>query len=405
MPETTRETKTDLPRILFVNDFPPDSLALADLTRQLLLGYPADRIAWWYSRWSRVRGLKDLPVGSLNRWPMPDKLVPGQRFNSLKGALLEWVWTPMAARHLRRTVARVRPDVVWVLLFGWPIFVAHRGLPRHGPRLHVSLWDYPDTVAARRAIGDARARRFLNAIYQLVRRANSWDGISPAVLEEVASATGRADGVMVHSGFEPHHLERLEHLAAPPRDPVLRLAYVGTIISEKSFREMLTALDQVRGALGRPVMLEFYGARGYQKAPWFNPQWMHEHGVFSDQELVVSVQRCDWGIVVMDLDGEDLRYSKFSFPNKIGTYLSAGVPVLGLGHPESSLGRIMRDHPLGRFTASPQREDLVRFLRETLAVDEPRAVFRDTILRCARTEFDATAIRRRLWGAWQTKQA
>ena len=43
----------DFPKILFVNEAPPDSLAVADLVRQLLLGYPAERLAWWYCRMPR----------------------------------------------------------------------------------------------------------------------------------------------------------------------------------------------------------------------------------------------------------------------------------------------------------------------------------------------------------------
>jgi hypothetical protein len=38
-------TKQNFPRILFVNDFSPDSLTLGDLIRQLLLGYPVEKIA------------------------------------------------------------------------------------------------------------------------------------------------------------------------------------------------------------------------------------------------------------------------------------------------------------------------------------------------------------------------
>src|SRR5947207_5028834 len=109
------------PKILFVNELPPDSMAMADCVRQLLLGYPADRLAWWYCRVSGVRGLKDLRAASLHRWPLPARLLPLRRFRSLKASVLEWIWTPLAARHLRRTVAAVKPDLIWVLLYGWPI--------------------------------------------------------------------------------------------------------------------------------------------------------------------------------------------------------------------------------------------------------------------------------------------
>ncbi|MST93994.1 MAG: hypothetical protein EXS33_01750 [Pedosphaera sp.] len=388
------------PKILFVNEFAPDSLLVADLSRQLLLGYPADRLAWWHWRPGAQREVRDLQVGSRHFWPLPEKWVPNRKFAALKSAVMERVFVPLAARHLRRTIAEVKPDVVWVLAFSWPILIARNAIRKSGPRLHVSLWDMPDTRPQRKTLGDARTCRMLDGIYQLIRQADSCDGISPAVMEEIAAKTERRDVIPVHSGFEPHHLRALEAMSPGGGEDVIRLAYVGTIISEKTFLALLAALNKVRATSPRPVVLEFFGARNYRSRPWFDPQWMVEHGIFSDQGLVESLQRCEWGIVVMDLEGEDLRYSRFSFPNKIGTYLSAGVPVLGVGHPQSCLTEIMQRHRMGRCLSEGGEAALEKFLSDILKTPQPRSFFRDDILQCARAEFNATEIRQRLWTAW-----
>jgi hypothetical protein len=403
----------EFPKILCVNELRPDSLVMADCVRQLLVGYPADRIAWWYCRETGARDVADLHVRSLHRWLLPARLLPQRRLQALKGAILEHLWVPLAARHLRRTVAEVKPDLIWVLLYGWPILVTRSALstsgrsgtrapgsPRFGVRLHTSFWDFPDNADGVRNLGATRAQRMLDAIWHLIRRANSLDGICQPVLEEIKRQTGRDDTILVHSGFEPNHLRVLESAASSPADNTIRLAYVGTIITEGSFLQMLAALDRVRKSAVKPVVLEFYGARGYRNRPWFNPDWMIEHGVFSDQGLVESLRRCSWGIVVMDLEGKDVRYSKFSFPNKIGTYLSAGVPVLGFGNSQSSLSEIMRDFPIGRFTNAIDEPSLETFLSSALGVPQPRSDFREDILSCARTEFNAELIRARLWNAW-----
>jgi hypothetical protein len=237
-------------------------------------------------------------------------------------------------------------------------------------------------------------------VFQLIRQADTVDGISQGVLQEITAQTGRADGLLVHSGFEPADLKNLEAAGDVKAEAVIRLAYAGTIISENSFLKMLAALDRIRPQLSRPVKLEFFGARGYARRPWFDTRWMEEHGVYSDTELVAALRRCDWGIVVMDLEGENPRYSRFSFPNKTGTYLSAGVPVLGFGHPQTSLGQIMRDQRLGYFTSEPAPAALEKFLLESLRLPAPRIFFRDDILRSARTEFNAAEMRARLWRAW-----
>jgi len=393
-------TKPGLPKILFVNDFSPDSLVLGDLIRQLLLGYPVEKIAWWHCRRTRLHAKPDLQAGSRYYFPLPNRLVPNQRMTSAKGMILERLWVPLAARHLRHAIAKARPDLIWFLLAGWPLLVAQRaGLKDHA-RLHVSLWDFPDSVGGTKILGAARARRFCDAIFQLTRSADSVDGISPAVLQEIAAQTGRTDGLLVHSGFEPADLKNLEMAGETTSAGVIRLAYAGTIISENSFLKMLAALDKIRPQLSRPVRLEFFGGRGYAGRPWFDARWMQEHGVYSDAELIATLRQCDWGIVVMDLEGEDPRYSRFSFPNKTGTYLSAGVPVLGFGHPTSSLAHIMQAHRPGRFTSAIAPGELENFLLESLRLPSPRAAFRDAILRCARTEFNAAEMRARLWRLW-----
>ena len=130
---------------------------------------------------------------------------------------------------------------------------------------------------------------------------------------------------------------------------------------------------------------------------------MTEHGMFTDEGLVEALRRCVWGVVVMDSSGADLQYSRFSFPNKVGTCLSAGVPVLGFGHQTSSLGHIMQAHRMGRFTNATAPGELEKFWLESLRVPSPRAAFRDDILRCARTEFNAAEMRAKLWQLWGVK--
>jgi glycosyltransferase involved in cell wall biosynthesis len=393
-------TAAGFPRILFVHDYRPDSQVIADLLRQLFFGYPPEKLAWWSCRRTPLHEPPDLRAGHLHEFVIPEKFVPNVRLSRLKAALLENVWVPRAARHLERVIEQEKPDIVAALLYGWSVPVLARVRRPAGQRLHVSVWDFPDIVSGRKTLGENRARRFVEAIHQLVRRADSFDGISLGVLDELRLKTGRGDGVIVHSGFDAHHLEALETPVAAPADDTLRIAYVGTIISEKGFLEMMAALKRVRAALAKKVVFEFFGGRNYRSRPWFEPEWMAEHGLYTDEGLGDALRRCDWGIVVMDPEGEDLRYSRFSFPNKVGSYLSAGVPLLGFGNPQSSLARIMQEHRLGLFTSATDRGELEKFLLESLRLPVPRESFHADLLQCARTEFNVAEMRARLWRLW-----
>jgi len=389
------------PKILFVHDYRPESRIFADLIRQMFLGYPMDKINWWHCRQAPLYERPDLRAASVHGYCVSEKLVPHMRWVGVKSFILENLWAPLAARHLERTIATVKPDLVAALLFGWSVPALRRVRLPAGQRMHVSLWDFPDINIMRKALGESRSRRFVEDIFSLVRRADSFDGISPAMVEEIRTRTGRADGLLIHSGFEPHHLQALENspIIRAPGDTI-RLAYVGTVISESDFRKVIGALEKVRLSLSSKVVLEFFGGRNYRHHPWFDPDWMTEHPMFTDQELIESLRRCNWGIVVMDPEGEDLRYSRFSFPNKVGTYLSAGVPVLGIGNSQSSLARLMQNHKVGRFTSVNNCGALEKFLGESLQMTQPRAFFHKDILQCARTEFNAREIRERLWKTW-----
>jgi len=401
MPNLNQPAATHFPKILFVHDYRPDSLVTADLLRQLFLGYPPEKIAWWYCRETGLHAQPTVRAGSLHPCIMSERLVPHVRQTTLKCWWLENFWVPRAARHLERTIAEVKPDLVAALLYAWSVPVLARVRWPAGLRRHFSLWDFPDTNSMKRVLGEIRSRQFLDSIYGLLRSANSIDTICPGALAEIRSHTGRADGLVVHSGFEPHHITALEN--APPEsapDGSLRIAYVGTIILGDDFRAMLAALKKIRAQAPQKVVLEFFGGRNYRSHAWFEPEWMTEHGMFTDEGLVEALRRCTWGLVVMDPSGEDLQYSRFSFPNKVGTCLSAGVPVLGFGHPQSSLAQIMRAHRLGRFTSATTPAELEAFWLESLRLPAPRLEFHNDILRCARTEFNAADMRTRLWRLW-----
>lgn len=371
----------------------------ADLLRQLFLGYPAEKIHWWHCRETALHAQPTVRAGSLHPFLMSERLVPHVRQTAVKCWWLENFWVPRAARHLEKTIANVQPDLVAGLLYGWSVPVLARVRWPAGRR-HFSLWDFPDTNGMKKTLGESRSQRFVTAIHELLQTANSFDAICPGALTEIRSHTGRTDGLVVHSGFEPQHLAALEKMETVTDDDVLRLAYVGTIISEYDFLQMLAALKKIRAQLPQKIALEFFGGRNYRSRAWFEPEWMTEHGMFTDEGLIAALRRCAWGIVVMDSAGVDQRYSRFSFPNKVGTYLSAGVPVLGFGHPTSSLAQILLEHRLGRFTSATADEQLEEFLLEALLLPSPRAAFREDILRCARTEFNAAEIRARLWRLW-----
>ncbi len=128
---------------------------------------------------------------------------------------------------------------------------------------------------------------------------------------------------------------------------------------------------------------------------------MREHGNLNDASFESALGKCQWGLVVMDLDDQNPRYNRFSLPNKFGTYLGAGLPLLVVGHQNSSAIRMTRDYAVGFSLDSPDPAVLSQKMEEALQVPNPRERFRSTILKCAETEFNVAQMRRKLWNCFE----
>ena len=128
------------------------------------------------------------------------------------------------------------------------------------------------------------------------------------------------------------------------------------------------------------LSLDFYSVHRYGTRRWFDGSWMSDKGNLPHPQLLAALRGCSWGLVTMALSDEDPRYNRYSFPTKLIAYLAAGLPVVTLGHPESS---VMRLSPV-------------------LADPRPRGTYRAEMIRCAEIEFDAgrmrTALRAALCG-------
>lgn len=386
------------PRLLVITQFVYDSLGGAEcLIRQLLDGYPSEQVSWWscHSAGGRIKTPNRFRQYS---FLMPSKLYPTRRLTGLKCWLLEKFWLPLANQHLARTIAKVQPETLWTLLFEWPILIASRANSSGSYRRHVSLWDYPDFASNIPRFGVQRCQRFLAQLETSYKQATTCDVISQPLLTDMKRRTGRDDAIILHSGLEPWQLSRLTS-AVEERESQseIRIAYVGTLHIPETVQHFIRAVEAIRSRLTRPLFLEFFGARGYQTQPWFNPEWMKEHEKLEEEQLYTQLRKCMWGLVLMDLTDRNPQYNRFSFPNKFGTCLAAGLPLLVLAHPESSAAKMMGRYKVGFCSGTGDERQLGTELLSILSEPSPKRRFQAEILRCADEEFNMVAIRRNLW--------
>src|SRR5688572_10718931 len=366
------------PRLLVVSQFPGNDVAGGGaLARQLLRGYPSERIFWWSCAAGGDQN-RSSPAGHQYSFAPPRRLLPNRRVPRLKSLILDALWTPFAGFHLRRVAALVRPEQVWALPYAWSIAPTCRAGLIPSFRTHVSIWDYVGNNRQRGVLGERRVETLQRKLEQLYASAATVDVISKPMWEDLAQRTGRSDALIVHSGFERQDIEELaQSRAAPPA--AIRVAYAGTIISASAFELVVRSLDMIRAQLARPLVLEFFGGRNVHQCAWFNSLWMKDYPQMDEIEFDEMLRRCAWGIIVMDLTDADPSYNRFSFPNKFGTCLSAGLPLLVVGHRASSAARVIRDWPVGFYTDASSMAELASFFKMALEEKNPQERFRSQI--------------------------
>jgi len=350
---------------------------------------------WWTCGGRAVGDLSPVETDQIIYHPVPRRLRPGYKLPGLKAWITRYFWVPRAAAELRRMAEVVRPEVVWCQLTGWAIPVFWQAGLLHSHRCHASLWDYHSSRNHCRTFGFRQAHRLTSVSEAIMRRSATCDVISESMREDLGARLGRRDAVLVHSGFEPAQLEELARMEMEPPSEI-RVAYAGSIIAPDAFRLFVQAMERVRRTLPRPLTLELF-SQSFRNEPWFDGAWMREYGLLDEECFFRELRRCSWGLSAMHLTDEDPSYNRYSFPNKFGTYLSAGLPLIVLAHRESSAARMIRSYPAGVHTDLTDPQALADFLRPVLHEENPRRRFHTEILRCARTEFDGERMRHQVW--------
>jgi glycosyltransferase involved in cell wall biosynthesis len=293
----------------------------------------------------------------------------------------------------------VQPDVVWVIPVGWSIPPLADVLLDSKIGFHVSIYDYPDIGSWIGRLGINRCRRMATQVDELFVRATTRDTISQQMTDDMRMRTG-VSGTVNSAGLEK---EDFDYLSKEPKthNESIRIAYAGTIIAEEAFATFVKALAKIRSRLPLPLKLDLFGDHSYRSRHWFDASWIIEHGSLTARELLQAIKECTWGFSPMELTDDNARYNRFSLPTKIVSYLAAGLPVISLGHPESTIVKLASKYQVGICLTENNPDSLSARLSSGLSAPNPRTAFRPEILRCAREEFDARRIRNTLYENFQ----
>ena len=385
-----------VPRLMVATEFPPNATGGGPaILRQMLKGWPGDKLFWWsclpaFDKSSSIKPALHI-VSTI-----PSRLYPRQRMARMKAEILTRFWAPRASEQLSSAIQRLRPDAVWAIPHQWSILPLRKILPLAGVPYHVSIHDLADAHHPERTIGLKTTRRFLTAVEDLYRDAASRDTISREMALDMEQKTGRPADQILHAGVEPADFEYLEGKHGVSGAP-LKIAYAGTIVAVEAFLSTVQSLARIRPRLAQGLELHLFGTHSYRSHSWFEPEWMREHGDLAAGDLLSRLRGCDWGLSPMDLTDANARYNRFSLPTKVVSYLAAGLPMICVGHSASTIARLGRRYSLGIQIEEGDLPEMDALLLRGLSQNDAWGSRRADIIRCAREEFDAEAMRRRLY--------
>ena len=397
---TAGEAMKKYPCLLIATDFPPNgSGGGAAIVRQMLRDWPTDRLHWWSCQ-PDLDPRFGQKVSSHSIAHIPGKLNPARRFLNLKSWLIECAWAPYASRQLEATIRRVKPDCIWVVPHVWSIPPIINVVPKTGIGFHVSMHDYADANCNSQEPWALRRRGLAEKADSLFSLATTRDAICQPMLDDLFARTGKT-GLILRAGLESLDFEFIANLSPRPKHEI-RIAYAGTILVEEDFEFFVKALDLVRRRSLLPITLEFFGAHSYATRIWFAPSWMKEHGNLSSQVLADSLKNFTWGFCPMSLTDHNPRYNRYSLPTKFSSYLAAGLPVISMGHIESSIVKMTRAYAVGLCLINHELEPTADELEAALSDLTPLQRYHSEIERCAREQFDAVKFRRQLEAQFRT---
>jgi glycosyltransferase involved in cell wall biosynthesis len=382
-------------RLLVATEFPPNASGGGPaVVRQMLLNYPTDKLYWWSVRPDHDqkfgRSVAEHRVAHL-----PEKLYPYRRLPVLKSLILENLWSPWAARHLRQTLADLKPEAIWVIPHDWSIPPLASTMLDVKQSYHVTMQDYVDVHRHPEQFGPDRCRRMAAQADQLYSGALTRDATSHPMIDDLQKRTGVSAAQMLHAGLEPGDFEWLEKQQFASQNEI-KIAHAGSILVPEAFQLFIRALASIRKDLPYPCTLELFGAHALAAQPWFDSSWMRDRGNLNEVELKQAMRQCQWGFVPMSLKDEDPRYNRFSFPTKYISCLMTGLPIIALGHETASVVKMAREYNTGFCSGITNEQELAEGLRTVLSNDNPREKYRAALLNCARKEFDASRMRETL---------
>lgn len=292
--------------------------------------------------------------------------------------------------RLQRTISEWKPDLVVLILFdNWVITSAGEACRRAGVPMMSIVWDPPDYLCNLWNLPPLSAHVLRKSFEADLRSSKAVLYPSQAMRDLYSLKYPKPSDVGIHApaaDLRPVPFER--------DDGVFRIGFSGGMYTLENWSVLLETLGTKGWRLqGKPVEIDIMGS--YLNLPRVTePVRISFHGYVDMQTQVNTLAGCDLLYLPYPFDDKFKSSVKYSFPNKLGIYASAGVPVFFHGPSGSSVLTVLARYSIGPLCTSLDPDDLARALSETSG-SEANQNYRSELQRLRQDELNLQVFQQR----------
>ena len=262
--------------------------------------------------------------------------------------------------RLRRAIIEWKPDLVVLILFDyWVTTEAGEACRRSGVPTMCIVWDPPAYLCSLWKLPPLSARALMSSFEADIRSSKAILYPSLAMQKFYSKEYSNPSEVGIHSPSI-----NLQTVPVITEDGVFRIGFSGGMYTNENWSVLLETIGSTDWKLqDRPVEIVVMGS--YLNLPRVTgPVRISFLGYVDMQTQVNVLAGCDLLYLPYPFDKKFENSVRYSFPNKLGVYAAAGVPVLFHGPSSSSVLRILEKYTIGPVCTSLQSEELKLAINE-----------------------------------------